>query len=213
MEVGSTVKMSRMSYHFGNVVGDQMRIIHSGAYGPVVLSKSKTTTLFGRFIPPGSSANDDIGTNYFRWLLTTKVGKNIGGADVLDISGWTWAKNHAWIDAAIDRGSEVRAITILNPANCWNGAELSVTGIEFAVMLNKGFGVDAAGIMKPLADIPSPPAWWDDVLMYAQNNPYGGGTVNMLDDIDLSYKNTLMNGFIEPVRSGVPGQTQFFGYQ
>lgn len=218
-----SVIMSRNGYEFGEIVGGEMRILHDGAYGSVVLNKNKTVTIVGRLGYEAHFVNEAYGTHYFRWLKVAKVGKNIGGIDVLAIDNWDWAKNHAWIKAAIDNTAagigEVRFITPFDKVNIFeNGVDasgsLTITGNEFAVMLKHGYGVDVDGVMKPLSEL-TPLDWWDEVLEYATNNPQWiddpAPVGNALDVINDVFYNALKNGnenvFLEPAA----GQTNFFG--
>lgn len=193
---GNIVNLSRVgstgSYTFGRIVNNQIEILHDGAYGAVILSKDNTITIWGRFANAVPDYTIPYGTHYFRWLKTTKVGKNPGGIDLLSIeqSAWSWAKNHAWMKAAIDRGSIIKSCTPFTELNMYrNGVDitegLTATGAEFAVIRKLGFGVDANGFVKPISQC-SPESWWDDVYNYAQNNPWESGLPNMLDDLDVS---------------------------
>ena len=220
----SGAKISRNGYEFGEIVGSEVRIFHDGPYGYVVLHKNKTVTLVGRLGYEPEVVNTAYGTHYFKWLKTSKTGKNIGGIDVLAIDNWNWAKNHAWIKAAIDNTAEgigeVRFITPFDKANIFMNGEdalsgLTVTGNEFAVMLKHGYGVDIDGIMKPLSQV-TPQDWWEDVLDYASNHPQWindpNPVGNALDVIDNDFYNTLKNGNQNVFLEVANGQTNFFGH-
>ncbi len=84
----------------------------------VILNPKKTTTVLGRAVdaakhPDGfqGAMNLPIGTNYFRFQQDAMVGENKGGTNVLDIADWSWAKNNAWLQAAVDRGDIIRFIS------------------------------------------------------------------------------------------------------
>ena len=88
--------------------------------------------------------NLPIGTNYFRFQQDAMVGENKGGTNVLDIADWSWAKNNAWLQAAVDRGDIIRFISDpMLPSTIFRDGELidggmTVTGQELGVLLNKG---------------------------------------------------------------------------
>ena len=116
----------------------------------VILNPKKTTTVLGRAVdaakhPDGfqGAMNLPIGTNYFRFQQDAMVGENMGGTNVLDIADWSWAKNNAWLQAAVDRGDIIRFISDpMLPSTIFRDGELidggmTVTGQELGVLLNK----------------------------------------------------------------------------
>jgi hypothetical protein len=117
----------------------------------VILNPKKTTTVLGRAVdaakhPDGfqGAMNLPIGTNYFRFQQDAMVGENKGGTNVLDITDWSWAKNNAWLQAAVDRGDIIRFVsdpmlpsTIFRDGKLIDGG-MTVTGQELGVLLNKG---------------------------------------------------------------------------
>jgi hypothetical protein len=129
----------------------------------LILNPKKTTTVLGRAVdaakhPDGykGAMNAPIGTNYFRFQQNARVGENQGGTNVLDIADWSWAKNNAWLQAAVDRGDIIRFVSdpILPTTLFKEGTDidkgLTITGDEVGVLLNKGFAPEkATGIVGP----------------------------------------------------------------
>lgn len=128
----------------------------------LILNPKKTTTVLGRAVdaakhPDGfqGAMNLPIGTNYFRFQQDAMVGENKGGMNVLDIADWSWAKNHAWLRAAVDRGDTIRFISDPTlPSTLFkkgNGIDdgMTVTGQEIGVLLNLGLAPDVnSGIVS-----------------------------------------------------------------
>ncbi|MFN8394215.1 MAG: hypothetical protein U0176_06010 [Bacteroidia bacterium] len=162
-------------------------IIPYDDYGKtVILNPRKTTTVLGRAVdaakhPDGfrGAMNMHIGTNYFRFQQDVKVGENQGGANVLDIADWTWAKNNAWLQAAVDRGDIIRFVSdpwlastaYKNPEA--KDKSTTVTGDELGVLLHKGFAPEnGSGIAKPYSESQMLlfPAFWEDLKAHVVEN-------------------------------------------
>ncbi|MEY3443932.1 MAG: hypothetical protein RLZZ519_2213 [Bacteroidota bacterium] len=139
----------------GDRVGIRAVIPYDDFGKTIILNPKKTTTVLGRAVdaakhPDGfkGAMNMPIGTNYTRFQKGSKVGENQGGTNVLDIADWSWAKNNAWLQAAVDRGDTIRFISDpLLPSTLFRDGKLidggmTVTGLELGVLLNKGLAPD-----------------------------------------------------------------------
>jgi hypothetical protein len=77
---------------FGNIVGDKIKVLHDGPYGPVALEKNRTVLIWRRLTDPDvASTNIPRGTHYFKWLPVTRMGKNNGGCDILALKWEDWS--------------------------------------------------------------------------------------------------------------------------
>ncbi len=164
----------------------------------VILNPKKTTTVLGRAVdaakhPDGfqGAMNLPIGTNYFRFQQDAMVGENMGGTNVLDIADWSWAKNNAWLQAAVDRGDIIRFISDpMLPSTIFRDGELidggmTVTGQELGVLLNKGLAPDkSSGNVEKFSSLEASlfPKYWKDV----RNKVIKNGN---LKDIDMEAYN------------------------
>ncbi len=177
----------------GDQVGLRAVIPYDGYGNKLILDPNRTTTAVGRSVeaalhPDGfpGAMNLPIGTNYFRFQANFFVGKMKGGGNVLDIAEWTWAKNNAWLQAAIDRGDIIRFVS--DPRELRNlyynaideTGGLTVTGEELGVLMNRGYAPDLkTGIVKKIEEIgmENIPRDWKKVQMEVKRT-------NKLDDID-----------------------------
>ncbi|MBK9451003.1 MAG: hypothetical protein IPN95_16670 [Bacteroidetes bacterium] len=139
----------------GDRIGIRAVIPYDDFGKAIILNPRKTTTVLGRAVdaakhPDGfrGAMNMPIGTNFVRFQKDSRVGENQGGTNVLDIADWTWAKNNAWLQAAVDRGDTIRFIsdptlpsTLFKDGKLIDGG-MTVTGLELGVLLNKGLAPD-----------------------------------------------------------------------
>ncbi len=139
----------------GDRIGIRAVIPYDDFGKTIILNPRKTTTVLGRAVdaakhPDGfrGAMNMPIGTNFVRFQKDSRVGENQGGTNVLDIADWTWAKNNAWLQAAVDRGDTIRFIsdpmlpsTLFRDGKSIEG-DMTVTGQELGVLLNKGLAPD-----------------------------------------------------------------------
>jgi hypothetical protein len=214
----------------GDRIGIRAIVPYDDFGNAVILNPRKTTTVLGRFVdsakhPDGfkGAMNLPIGTNYFRFQEGFGVGENMGGGNVLDIAAWTWAKNNAWLQAAIDRGDIIRFVS--DPTlktslfKKGNGIKdgLTVTGMELGVLLNRGFAPDpVSGLVKPCARIEPSEYAEDWELTMAEVADKG-----FLTDLDRDAYDRFLNQCIDPVqgpteekdkdRNVLSTQTNFFG--
>jgi hypothetical protein len=214
----------------GNRVGIRAIVPYDDFGKAVILNPKKTTTVLGRFVdaakhPDGfqGAMNMPIGTNFFRFQDSFEVGKNTGGGNVLDIADWSWAKNNAWLQAAIDRGDIIRFVS--DPTlktslfKKGNGIEdgLTVFGKELGVLLNRGLAPDpSSGIVAPCDEI-KPSAYSKDWILVRSEVAESGDLANIDAETYQQYLSQTLAPVLAPVettddkKNVIATQSNFFG--
>lgn len=143
---GDTVKVLD---DFDNVIArisnNVLTFNYSGFGGNIITNPNKTTTVIGKWVDNvnGGGTRDIIESGL------SKSGENLGGINALsfDGSGMTelqqWAVNRQWLDDAISRGDDIRAISNPNIAenlvNPNSPSGLSFFGREVEHLTNAGY--------------------------------------------------------------------------
>ena len=91
----------------GEIINKQLKIKYSNFGGDINCHPNKTTTAIGRFYDEVNGG----GTSVLKESKLYKYGENSGGVNILDDPNWTWQKNADWLNAAIERGDDIRLVS------------------------------------------------------------------------------------------------------
>ncbi len=150
VESGTKVVLRKGGNDVGEIVNDVLHVKYTGLGGDVVAQSSKTTSVIGKYDPPGGP-----GTKNLIESGITKSGDNPAGVNVLNdltnTQGWPpqqiWDDiNQPWLDDAIARGDVIRAVS--DPLNI-NNVFFNTSGIPTSVFSSPQ---SLANYLKNLSD-------------------------------------------------------------
>ncbi len=115
LEIASEGRILKNGNEVCRIVGDRLHVKYTGYGDDIVCDATKTTTGIGKYDPPGG-----VGTKQIIDSKLSKSGENPGGVNILNdtrnTQGWSDQKiwdeiNQPWLDDAIARGDNIRAVS------------------------------------------------------------------------------------------------------